>query len=129
MKIVIVGSFKNKNNILKKREEFLEQGNEVFPDEQFFDGGKPIILAHHFDKVPLSPTLLKMLAERERIYLREISKCSEVYVMNEKDGEEHIGLATAIEIGFALALGKMIIFEREPSDQHVKIIHEGLLRV
>ena len=128
MSIVIVGSFKNKSGILEKRKELLKDGCNVFPDEKFFVGAGPIIRAHHFDKKPLSPSLLTRLAERERTYLEEILLCDLVYVLNEKDGDEHIGLATAIEIGYALALGIPIVFHREPTDQHLKIISRGLIR-
>jgi nucleoside 2-deoxyribosyltransferase len=52
-------------------------------------------------------------------YFSHIDSADLVVVLNEKDGEEHYGVGTTIEIGYALARGKRIRFTRHPTNQNI----------
>jgi hypothetical protein len=127
MKATVIGSFSDLRAFIGKCEELRLQGYEVFPSKEWIEQGMEIIRHHHTLQKDLPEDLLKLLAEREKEYFRNIRESGIIYVFNEKNGKEHIGHATALEIGVALALGKSIEFWREPTDQHFKIIFKRLV--
>lgn len=115
MKIVIAGSFAEADKILKLREQFMALGHEVFPTPEHIEASRKPIEAHHKGKGETEETLA-IRAELMNTYFRKIEDCDVLYVMNEKAGKEHFGIGAALEVGFAYALDRKIMFGRTPTD-------------
>lgn len=106
--VTISGSFrKHLEYILKVRKQLVEQGTEVLsprftepknPGEEF------VVFSGEEDMSPL---------ELERHHLHSIEQCDALIVC---DPEGYVGASALIEIGYAHALGKRIIFVEKPEE-------------
>lgn len=119
MKVVVSGSFGDLRSIRYVINMLESRGYEViFPTEKHFIDSKPCIEAHHEDKGETSDTIA-LRAKYMKLYFDKIRECDILWVANMKHGKEHLGIGTAMEIGFAYALGKRIYFVEEPTDANV----------
>ncbi len=106
--VVISGSFrKHLDYILKVRKQLVENGTEVLsprftepknPGEEF------VVFSGEEGLLPL---------ELERHHLASIEECDALIVC---DPEGYVGASALIEIGYAQALGKRIIFVEKPEE-------------
>jgi nucleoside 2-deoxyribosyltransferase len=112
-KVVIASSFEenNKPKVVEIIRMLKNEGHDViFPTEEYLES---------FDecgRVSLDENNTTKRAEREKTYLEHVKECGMLYVYNMKNGKEYIGRSTAMEIGYALALNKRIIFHTKPND-------------
>jgi len=115
MKIVIAGSFAEADKILRLREVLMIQKHDVFPTPEHVEESRIPIEAHHKGKGETINSL-SIRANLMRRYFQKIKECDILFVMNEKNGKEYIGLGTAFEIGYAYALNKKVVFYHKPTD-------------
>jgi len=127
MKIVVCGSYGDIKGFLKVLERFQrELGKQnVFPDEQHLRESKPCIEAHHGLGEETSATLMTR-SRLMKVYFRQIDLADLVVVRNEKNGKEYYGTGTAIELGYAIAKGKRILFTRKPTNSNILSLMNNL---
>jgi nucleoside 2-deoxyribosyltransferase len=93
MKIVICGSFTEINLFRYIRSNLERLGHNVLmPKEEHFN-------TYYFKNKKV---------EGCEAYLKAIDECDGIIVVNEKNGEEYLGISTAREVGYAHAKGKTI---------------------
>lgn len=92
--------------------------SNVFPDNNHIERSMPSIQAHHVIKRDSAKATLARSRLMES-YFSHIDSADLVVVLNEKKGEEHYGVGTTIEIGYALARGKRIRFTRTPTNPNI----------
>jgi nucleoside 2-deoxyribosyltransferase len=52
-------------------------------------------------------------------YFEHIDGAELVVFVNEKNGKEHYGIGTMIELGYAFASGKELSFTKEPTNANI----------
>lgn len=124
-RVVVCGSFhpSNLGNILKAVTSFQSRGFEVFPTVDDMRKRLPLILERHVRSNP-SEDLLKIQGVRVWEWLRKISEANLVFFANEKNDKVYLGKGATIELGFALAYGKTVLFLHRPEDDSTLAILE-----
>jgi nucleoside 2-deoxyribosyltransferase len=121
MRIVLCGSYGDMNRFSEilgsLREDYGEQN--VFPNAEHLQRSRSCIEAHHEGKGETSETIATR-SELMKSYFNHIDLADLVVVMNEKNGEEHYGIGTTIELGYAFAKGKTVRFTREPTNANIQ---------
>jgi nucleoside 2-deoxyribosyltransferase len=121
LKVVVCGSYGDLDNFTKVLANLKRKYGEsnVFPDNDHMEESLPCIYAHHVIKRDTAKTTLARSRLMES-YFSHIDSADLVIVLNEKDGKEHYGVGTTIEIGYALARGKRIRFIRHPTNSNIQ---------
>ena len=120
MRIVVCGSYGDLDYFLQILRSFQEKygTSNVFPNKDHIERSKPCIYAHHVLKEETDETLI-IRARLMQKYFAAIDDSDLVIVINEKAGQEHYGVGTIIEMGYAHARGKKIFFTREPTNSNI----------
>lgn len=90
----------------------------VFPTDKHLRDSETCIEAHHKGKGE-TPETIKLRSELMQRYFNEIDGADLVVFVNEKNGQEHYGVGTMIELGYAFARCKEVAFTRKPTDANV----------
>ena len=124
-RVVICGSFhpSNLGNILKAVSSFQSQGFDVFPTVDDLRKRLSLILQRHVHDNN-SEDLLKIQGERVWEWLSRIAGADLVFFANEKEGKIYLGKGSTIELGFALAYAKTVLFLHRPEDDSTLAILE-----
>jgi nucleoside 2-deoxyribosyltransferase len=120
VKVVVCGSYGDLDGFLKVLDAFQQKygTSNVFPDKEHLEKSMPCILAHHIlDKETIETTFAR--SGLMQSYFDHIDSADLVIIVNEKSGQEHYGVGTTIELGYALARGKRIRFTRQPTNSNV----------
>jgi nucleoside 2-deoxyribosyltransferase len=121
MRVVLCGSYGDMNRFLEilgtLRKDYGEQN--VFPSTEHLEKSRPCIEAHHEGKGE-TPETIAIRSKLMKSYFTHIDLADLVVVMNEKNGEEHYGIGTSIELGYAFAKGKVVRFTREPTNANIQ---------
>ncbi len=121
MKVVICGSYGD----LKRFQEILEQyrkkygKNNVFPSNEHLKQSEPCIESHHGKNNETNETLM-IRSKLMNDYFDQIEKADIIVINNEKNGMEYYGIGTTIELGFAYARKKRIIFTKDPTNPNIR---------
>ena len=98
-------------------------GNEnVFPTQQHLDESQVCIRAHHEGKGETYETL-HLRAQLMLRYFKKIAEADTIVFVNEKYGKEYYGVGTLIELGYAFAHGKRILFYHTPTNANIQSLH------
>ena len=112
--VVLSGSFrKHLDYILSIKNKLIEKKIEILSprfDTPKNPGAEFVVFNGEENMSPL---------ELERFHLRKIDECDALIVCN-KDG--YVGASSLIEIGYAVALGKRIIFTEKPEEYMLTIL-------
>lgn len=120
MKVVICGSYGDLEyfqHILRVFQEKYGKSN-VFPDEKHLERSRLCIYAHHEANQETSETVLIRAGLMQR-YFDAIDDSNLVIVINEKSGQEYYGVGTTVEVGYAHAKRKKLLFTREPTNANI----------
>lgn len=120
MQIVVCGSYGDLEGFMKVLDALQQKygASSVFPDKEHMEKSMPCIFAHHVsDKETMETTLAR--SSLMQSYFDHIDSADLVVIINEKNGQEHYGVGTTIELGYALAKGKRICFTRQPTNSNV----------
>jgi len=120
LKVVVCGSYGDLEGFLQTLNAFQEKYglSNVFPDKNHLEKSMPCIFAHHVAEKETEETI----ATRSKLmesYFEEIDAADLVLIINEKNGDEHYGVGTTIELGYAFARGKRICFTRQPTNANI----------
>ncbi len=120
MKVVVCGSYGDINGFLRALHFFQESygSANVFPDSEHLEKSKPCIFAHHITKNETEETVTTR-AKLMQAYFDNIENADIVIIVNEKNKQEYYGIGTTMELGFALAKGKRIVFTRQPTNSNI----------
>jgi len=116
-KAVIVGSFSNPSAILAVRDVLRKHGYDAYPDEEHFK---------QLDELVKNSNSKEYAVKRLQLmqkFLKKLQEADLVYVFNQKDGKEYIGVGASFDIGYSLALNKKIVFHQPPSDPNMYSIY------
>jgi len=121
-KIVLCGSMKNLELFRKTKKKYPEY--EFFPTEEHLSKINDTV--RNIDAPIPNEKRLRLILE----HLSYIREADEVWILNEKWREarylvEYVGVGTALDIGYALALDKQIKWLHRPSDPNLIAIFEG----
>lgn len=120
MKAVIIGSFGDLKTIYSAIRAVIRAGHEVTqPTVEHINASIACAEADSGGGGDTEETI-KLRARLMKEYWEFIKECEIVYVANLKFGEEYIGIGTAIDVGYAHALGKKIVFFKEPTNSNMK---------
>ena len=126
MKVVICGSYGNLEyfeHILRIFQEKYGKAN-VFPDDKHLERSRPCIYTHHVAKQETSETIIIRARLMQR-YFDAIDDSNLVIVINEKSGQEYYGVGTTLEVGYAHAKRKKLLFTREPTNANILSLIEA----
>lgn len=98
--------------------------SNVFPDKEHLERSRPCIEAHHGHKEETEYTIMTRSTLMES-YFKQIDHADLIVVMNEKNGEEHYGVGTTLELGYAFSKGKRIQFTRKPTNPNILSLING----
>ena len=113
MRITICSSIKNAFQMRELMSIFMQnQIDALFPDLDF--------------KIPDSGMTLEVRKELQNNHFSKISSSEIVYVLTP---DKHIGRMVSIEIGYAKALGKRIIFSQKTDNLDLDIFADDFLDV
>jgi len=120
LKVVICGSYGDLEGFMKVMHAYQEKFgiSNVFPSKEHMEKSMPCIFAHHILEKE-TETTIETRARLMESYFQNIDAADVVVVLNEKNGEEHYGTGTTIELGYAFAKGKKIYFTRQPTDSNI----------
>ena len=120
MKVVVCGSYGDLDYFLQILRSYQKKygASNVFPNKDHIERSKPCIYAHHVLKEETTETII-IRARLMQKYFDAIDDSDLVIVINEKAGQEHYGVGTTIEMGYAHAKGKKIFFIREPTNSNI----------
>jgi len=120
MKVVVCGSFGDLDGFLQFLHLFrVKYGTvNVFPDEEHMEKSKPCIFAHHVIDNETENTIV-MRSKLMETYFKNIDNADIVIVVNQKNGQEYYGTGTTIELGYAIARRKKILFVRQPTNPNI----------
>jgi nucleoside 2-deoxyribosyltransferase len=90
----------------------------VFPTKEHMEESMQCIFAHHVIKKETETTVAAR-AKLMESYFHNIDAADLVLVRNERNGNEHYGTGTTIELGYAFARGKNICFTKEPTNSNI----------
>jgi len=121
MKVVVCGSYGDLETFCevleKERQEFGKEN--VFPTDDHLRESQICIEAHHLGKGETRKTVEQRAMLMQR-YFDHIDEADLVVVVNEKKGQEHYGIGTMMEVGYAFAIGKNMNFIRVVTDSNVR---------
>lgn len=108
--LTICGSFAELDLICRCCQRLEELGfNVLMPTEEFLVEISDVIEYHQgLNTRKDKAEIIKKKRKGMEKYLESISKSDGIFVVNEKNGREYIGLNVALEIGYAFYLGKKI---------------------
>lgn len=86
----------------------------------------PCIFAHHVIEKETETTIATR-AKLMESYFENIDSADLVVVNNVKNGSEHYGTGTTIELGYAFARGKKICFTRQPTDSNILSLLKSIM--
>jgi nucleoside 2-deoxyribosyltransferase len=120
MKAVIVGSFGDLKTIYSAIRAVIRAGHEVIqPTVEHINASIACAEADSGGKGDTEETV-KLRARLMKEYFEFIKECDVIYVANIKQGKTYVGIGTAIDVGYAYALGKKIVFLRNPANSNMK---------
>ena len=120
LKVVVCGSYGDLDGFLKVLHNFQKEFgmSNVYPDNDHLEKSMPCIFAHHVAGKETDETLATR-SDLMKSYFSKIDTADLVIILNEKNGQEHYGAGTMIELGYAFAKGKRIRFMRQPTDSNI----------
>ena len=120
MRVVVCGSYGDMTHFLNVlRNVRSKYGAEnVFPTDEHLRESQVCIEAHHLGKGETSETL-ELRAKLMERYFQEITKAGLVVIVNEKNGMEHYGVGTTIELGYAFAKKRRVEFTKPPTNANI----------
>lgn len=120
MRVVVCGSYGDLNRFLQvlDHERSVHGESNVFPSDQHLKDSATCIEAHHGGKGETSETI-KLRSELMDRYFEHIDGADLVVFVNEKNGQEHYGVGTMIELGYAFARRKEVLFTKEPTNANI----------
>ena len=120
MKVVICGSYGDLKGFLQVLRIFQENYgiSNVFPNKEHMEKSMPCIFAHHVMEKETESTI-SARAKLMEAYFKNIEAADSIVVVNEKNGQEYYGTGTTIELGYALAKGKRLLFTRQPTNPNI----------
>jgi nucleoside 2-deoxyribosyltransferase len=126
MKVVVCGSYGDIDGFLKVLRNFQQEYGKqrVFPNGEHLRQSEPCIKAHHASGHDTEETIA-MRSKLMQIYFSQIDRADLVVIRNEKNGKEHYGTGTTIELGYAIAKGKKILLTRKPTDSNILSLTKG----
>jgi len=129
MKIVVCGSYGDIQGFLRVLRHFRQRYGEqnVFPNDEHLRQSEPCVRAHHASGSE-TEEITAMRSRLMQSYFDEIDHADLVVVRNEKNGKEHYGTGTTIELGYAVAKGKNILLTRRPTDPNILSLANGNFR-
>lgn len=92
--------------------------SNVFPNKEHMESSMPCIFAHHVAEKETEATI-ETRSRLMRHYFDQIDSADLVIILNEKNGCEHYGVGTTMELGYAYAKGKKICFARQPTNSNI----------
>jgi nucleoside 2-deoxyribosyltransferase len=120
VKVVVCGSYGDLEGFLEILRACQEKYGitNVFPNKDHIEKSMQCIFAHHVIQKETENTIATR-AKLMESYFINIDTADLVVVRNEKNGNEHYGTGTTIELGYAFARGKKIFFTRQPTNSNV----------
>jgi hypothetical protein len=120
MKVVVCGSYGDFEGFLQVLHFFQEKygSTNVFPDKEHLEKSRPCIFAHHVLKNDTDETVTTR-SKLMQAYFDKIEVADIVVIINEKSDCEYYGVGTTMELGYALAKGKRIVFTRQPTNSNI----------
>jgi nucleoside 2-deoxyribosyltransferase len=117
LKVVVCGSFGDMEYFLEVLQQFKQIYGEqnVFPNSEHFEASKSCIEAHHGNKGETNETIARRSSLMKN-YFDNIEMADLVVIVNEKRGQEYYGVGTTVELGYAIAKGKSILFTKQPTN-------------
>lgn len=129
VKVVVCGSYGDLEGFLEIlrlcQEKYGVQN--VFPTKGHMEKSMHCIFAHHV----IHKETENSVAARAKLmesYFHNIDTADLVLVRNEKNGNEHYGTGTTIELGYAFARGKKICFTRQPTNSNVLSLLQSAIK-
>lgn len=129
MRVVVCGSYGDIDGFLEVLKYFQQKYGEqhVFPDREHLRASEPCIKAHHVRDDETEETVA-MRSKLMQIFFSQIDCADLVVIRNEKNGNEHYGTGTTLELGYAIAKGKKILLTRKPTDSNILSLINGNLQ-
>jgi len=120
MKVVVCGSFGDLDGFLQSLQFFQIKYGEmnVFPNKEHMEKSVPCIFAHHVLENETEKTIV-MRSKLMETYFQNIDTADLVVIVNQKNSQEYYGTGTMIELGYALARGKKLLFVRQPTNPNI----------
>ncbi len=121
MKVVVCGSYgdmKRFREVLEHQRSLHGKAN-VFPTDEHLERSQICIDAHHAGKGETLETL-RIRSELMLTYFDHIDQADLVVIVNEKNGEEHYGVGTMLELGHAHARGIQFVFTRTVTNANIQ---------
>jgi nucleoside 2-deoxyribosyltransferase len=120
VKVVVCGSYGDLERFYKVLTACQEKygASNVFPDKKHMEKSIPCIFAHHV----VAKETDESISNRSKLmqsYFTHIDCADLIIIVNEKNGSEHYGVGTTIELGYAFAKGKSIFFTRPPTNSNI----------
>ena len=120
MKAIIIGSFGDLKTIYSAIGAVSRAGHKVIgPTLEHINRSIACAEADSGGKGDTAETI-KLRAVLMEEYFELIKECDVVYVANIKYGKVYIGIGTAIDVGYAHAFGKKIVFLKNPTNSNMK---------
>ena len=120
LKVVICGSFGDLEGFMQVLYDLQEKygTSNVFPGKEHLEKSNPCIFAHHVTEKETEETLI-IRSKLMESYFDNIDNADLVVILNEKNGHEHYGIGTTMELGYAYARGKKICFTKQPTNANI----------
>lgn len=120
MKVVVCGSYGDFDGFLQVLRHFQEKHGKqnVFPDERHLRQSIPCIKAHHISGNETKETIT-VRSKLMKVYFNHIDRADLVVIRNQKNEKEYYGIGTTVELGYAVAKGKKILFTQKPTDPNI----------
>lgn len=117
---MVCGSYGDLEGFLKVLENLRKKygASNVFPDKEHMEKSMPCIFAHHVIDRETDETITARSRLMES-YFNHIDSADLVVILNEKNGIEHYGVGTMVELGYSFARGKKVSFTKQPKDSNV----------
>jgi nucleoside 2-deoxyribosyltransferase len=120
MKVVVCGSYGDLEGFLETLRFYQETYGvmNVFPNTSHMEKSLPCIFAHHVMDKDTDATIGARASLMES-YFENIDRADFVIINNQKNGVEYYGTGTTMELGYAFAKGKSIVFTRQPTNSNI----------
>jgi len=121
VKVVICGSYGDMSSFLQILSIYQKEFGEanVFPTYDHLNKSKTCVEAHHDGKGETHETIA-LRSVLMAAYFKAIDNADLVVIVNEKNGIEHYGVGTTLELGYAFSRHKLIRFVSPPTNANIQ---------
>ena len=117
-KVVIIGSFSDHQAILAEIERLSKIYDVIMPSKEWFERINKLMGTCSGKLEDERVLALKRI--HMDVYFNAIKQANLIHVYNVKNGKEYYGINTLLEIGYALACGKLLSSKIKPTESEFR---------